>query len=175
MNYKAELHKIKAFIFDVDGVFTDGGILCLADGDLLRKHNAKDGYAVRSAIEAGYIVAIISGGRSESITHRMTQLGINHRDVYIGKHHKIVCLEEILERYQLTKEQLVYMGDDIPDIEPMRAVGIPCCPADAVQEVKEISLYISEKKGGEGCVRDIIEQVMKVQGKWYANPDIISS
>jgi 3-deoxy-D-manno-octulosonate 8-phosphate phosphatase (KDO 8-P phosphatase) len=175
MNYKTELHKIKAFIFDVDGVFTDGGMLCLTDGDLLRKHNAKDGYAVRSAVEAGYIVGIISGGRSESITHRMIQLGIKKEDIYIGKHHKITCLEEIQNRYKLTQEQIVYMGDDIPDIGPMRVVGVPCCPSDAAQEVKEISIYISEKKGGEGCVRDIIEQVMKVQGKWYLNPDIVSS
>lgn len=147
----------------------------MTDGDLLRKHNSKDGYAIRSAIEAGYIVAIISGGRSESITVRMTQLGIKREDVYIGKHHKIACLDEIVQRYGLKREDMLYMGDDIPDIPPMRAVGLPCCPADAVQEVKEISLYISDKKGGEGCVRDIIEQVLKVQGNWYIHSDIISS
>lgn len=175
MNYKADLYKIKAFIFDVDGVFTDGGILCMPDGDLLRTHNAKDGYAVRSAVEAGYIVGIISGGRSQTIAFRMTQLGAKPEDVYIGKHHKISCLQEIMERYSLNSDQIVYMGDDIPDIAPMRAVGLPCCPSDAVQEVKEISLFISEKKGGDGCVRDIIEQVMKVQGTWYINPDIVSS
>ncbi len=166
-NYKELLNHISTFVFDVDGVLTDGSILVSTDGELLRSMNIKDGYAMKKAVKAGYTVCIISGGKNEGVRKRLQGLGIT--DIHLGIENKTENLDEFFELYSIDPKNVAYMGDDIPDIYPMRIVGLPCCPQDAVAEIKSVSLYISHKNGGKGCVRDIIEQVMKVQGKWENN------
>ena len=168
-NYKTKLSSVKAFAFDVDGVFTDGTVLCTETGDLLRMHNAKDGYALRVAILKGYPVAIITGGSSESIIKRFEPIGVN--DIFLKSHYKIPDFESFCKKYDLKPEEVLYMGDDIPDYHVMQLVGLPTCPQDACPEIKAISKYISHKNGGQGAVRDVIEQVMKVQGKWMESFD----
>ncbi|TBW29353.1 HAD family hydrolase [Gramella sp. KN1008] len=167
-SYKEHLNQIKTFVFDVDGVLTDGTIQISTHGELLRTMNTKDGYAMKMAQKAGYTVCIISGGKNEGVRKRLRDLGIT--DIYLGIHDKVEQMDEFFDIYQIKPEEVLYMGDDIPDYYPMKLVGLPCCPHDAVPEVKEISLYVSHKNGGEGCVRDVIEQVMKVQGKWIEKP-----
>lgn len=163
-SYKEHLNQIKTFVFDVDGVLTDGNIQISTRGELLRTMNTKDGYAMKMAQNAGYTVCIISGGKNEGVRARLRDLGIT--DIYLGVSDKVEQMDEFFDIYNIKPEEVLYMGDDIPDYYPMKLVGLPCCPQDAVPEVKEVSLYVSHKKGGEGCVRDVIEQVMKVQGKW---------
>ena len=172
-NYKADLHKIKAFAFDVDGVFTDGSVLTYIDGDLLRTYNAKDGYAVRYAVEQGYPIAIITGGASETIKKRFNQLMVT--DIYLCSRHKLPDFEDFCYKYGLSPEEVLFMGDDIPDIEIMQKCGVSACPSDAVPEVKSTAACISSFKGGAGCVRDIIEQVLKIQGKWQNTNQRIAS
>lgn len=169
MNYKETLNHITTFVLDVDGVLTNGSILVSNEGDLLRSMNVKDGYAMKKAIKAGYTVCIISGGKNEGVRKRLQGLGIT--DVHLGVEDKTENLDEFFEVYSIKPKNVAYMGDDIPDIYPMKMVGLPTCPQDAVSEVKAISKYVSHKKGGEGCVRDLIEQVMKVQGKWEVPSD----
>jgi len=164
ISYKQLLHKIDTFIFDVDGVLTNGLLTIMPDGELVRHMNVKDGYAMKIALNKGLKVCIISGGTNKAVKSRLAALGIE--DIYLGAHDKNVQYQEILEKYNLNEENIVYMGDDIPDIPVMKQVGLACCPNDAVPEVQQSSKYISNIKGGEGCVRDIIEQVLKVQGKW---------
>ena len=163
-SYKEHLNQINTFVFDVDGVLTDGTIQISTEGELLRTMNTKDGYAMKMAQKAGYTVCIISGGKNEGVRKRLRDLGIT--DIYLGISDKVEQMDEFFDIYDIKSEQVLYMGDDIPDYYPMKLVGLPCCPQDAAPEVKEISLYVSHKNGGEGCVRDVIEQVMKVQGKW---------
>lgn len=163
-SYKELLNNIKALIFDVDGVLTDGTVTIFPNGDLIRKMNIKDGYALKSAVEAGYHVCIISGGSNMDVSTRLKGLGIV--DIYMGVHDKIKVYEEIMYMYDLKPEEVIYMGDDIPDYPVMEVVGLPCAPQDAAYEIKAVSKYVSPKKGGEGCVRDVIEQVMRVQDKW---------
>ncbi|MDR0711716.1 MAG: HAD hydrolase family protein [Prevotellaceae bacterium] len=162
-NYKIKLHKIKAFIFDVDGVFTDGMVLP-SGGDFLRMHNAKDGYAVRYALTQGYPIGIITGGASETIRERFNMLGVT--DVYLASFNKIGSFTDFCRKYNLQPDEVLCMGDDIPDIEILTSSGLPTCPADAVPEVKAVCEYISDKPGGKACVRDVIEQTLKLQGKW---------
>lgn len=164
INYKELLPKVTTLIFDYDGVMTNGSLWVMPDGDMVRMGNVKDGYAVQHAVKNGYNVAIISGGKSRSMEQRMAMLNVPH--VFLGVGRKIEVLKQFMEDHQLEPEQIMYMGDDIPDMEVLKHVGVACCPADAVYEVKEICDYISHAKGGEGCVRDIVEQVLKVQGKW---------
>ncbi len=164
MNYKKLLHRITTFVLDVDGVLTDGSILVSTDGELLRSMNIKDGYAMKKAVRAGYIICAISGGKNEGVRTRLRNLGIV--DVFLGIEEKTENLESLFKQYDIKPENVAYMGDDIPDIAPMKMVGLPSCPQDAVPEVKAASKYISHKNGGKGCVRDLIEQVMKAQGKW---------
>lgn len=159
-----KLSHIKAFVFDVDGVLTDGTVLVTESGDQLRRFSIKDGYALQLAVKRGFKIAIISGGRSQSILSRLNGLGI--LDVYLGVEHKTEKFEEFLLGYDLTADQVLYMGDDVPDYPVMQLVGLPTCPADAAEEIKAISAYISPVKGGRGCVRDVIEKVLKVQGLW---------
>jgi 3-deoxy-D-manno-octulosonate 8-phosphate phosphatase (KDO 8-P phosphatase) len=163
-NFKTKLNRVKAFLFDVDGVLTDGSVTLMPDGEQVRIMNIKDGYALQLAVKKGYKIAIISGARSEMVRTRLNKLGIT--DVYLGIESKVDTYKELLEIYELTADEILYMGDDIPDYEVMKRVGIPTCPKDSVQEIKDISLYVSHQKGGKGAVRDVIEQVMKVQGKW---------
>jgi 3-deoxy-D-manno-octulosonate 8-phosphate phosphatase (KDO 8-P phosphatase) len=163
-SYKEYLKHITTFIFDVDGVLTDGTINVTTSGEMLRTMNIKDGYALKTAIDKGFNMCIISGGSNEGVRLRLAGLGI--KDIFLGAHDKIEQLNEYFEKLQIKSENVLYMGDDIPDFPVMKLVGLPCCPQDAVPEIKNISKYISHKKGGKGAVRDVIEQVLKVQEKW---------
>lgn len=162
INY--DLKKIKALVFDVDGVLSRETITMYPTGEPMRTVNIKDGYALQLAVKAGFHVAIITGARTEAVKVRYNGLGI--KDVYIGASIKRDCFEELLLMYDLNPEEVLYMGDDIPDYEVMQMCGLPCCPSDAACEIKGISKYISPNRGGEGCGRDVIEQVMRAQGKW---------
>tara|TARA_B100001250_G_scaffold404679_1_gene421019 strand:- start:385 stop:909 length:525 start_codon:yes stop_codon:yes gene_type:complete len=162
--YKKKLQNIKAFVFDVDGVLTNGNLYIFPDGKLIRKMNAKDGYALKLAIKKKYIIGIITGGIEEEIKIRLEKLGVN--EVILKSHNKLPDLEKIMTKYKLKKEEILYMGDDIPDLEVLQNVGFSSCPNDAVQEIKKHCDYVSNKNGGKGCVRDVIEQVLKVADKW---------
>lgn len=166
-SYKEYLEHITTFIFDVDGVLTDGSVTVTTTGEMLRSMNMKDGYALKTAVDKGFNVCIISGGTNEGVRIRLKGLGIS--DIYLGSHNKIEQLNDYFNRRNIKSENVLYMGDDIPDYPVMKVIGLPCCPQDAVPEIKEVSKYISHKKGGKGAVRDVIEQVLKVQGKWSGN------
>ncbi|HEX7411324.1 MAG TPA: 3-deoxy-D-manno-octulosonate 8-phosphate phosphatase [Bacteroidales bacterium] len=163
-NYKELLREVNTFIFDYDGVLTDGSVILLENGEALRTANVKDGYAIQLAIKKNYHVVIISGGISESIRKRFDTLNV--KDVFMGADNKMLIYEDYIKRNHIQPEHVLYMGDDIPDYEVMLKAGVPSCPADAAQEIKAISKYISHFDGGKGCVRDVIEQVLKIQGKW---------
>ena len=163
-NYKHLLPKIKTFIFDVDGVLTDGKILINSDGELLRSFDTKDGYAMKCALVKGFKIVIITGGRNEAVRERFKELGVI--DIYLGAHHKLDAYQDLMDNYDLNPAEILYIGDDIPDIPVMEKAGLGCCPADAASDVKVMADYVSHKKGGEGCVRELIEQVLRVQGKW---------
>tara|TARA_B110000467_G_C18174268_1_gene396953 strand:- start:324 stop:848 length:525 start_codon:yes stop_codon:yes gene_type:complete len=163
-NYKNLLPSIKTFIFDVDGVLTDGKILITNEGELLRSFDTKDGYAMKCALVQGYKIVVISGGRNQGVKERFKELGVF--DIYMGIHYKLDAFQDLLDNYDLDPETILYVGDDVPDIPVMEKVGLGCCPADAVSDVKNMADYVSHKNGGEGCVREIIEQVLRVQGKW---------
>lgn len=151
-------------MFDVDGVLTDGKVLVMESGEMVRNVNSKDGYALNLAIRKGYRVVIISGGNNQAIKTALSRNGVI--DIFIKQHDKVACYNEYLTTHGLKDEEVVFMGDDLPDYEVMQKAGIAVCPNDAVPEIKSICQYVSPKNGGEGCVRDIIEQVMKAQGKW---------
>ncbi len=168
-SYKELFNDVNTFIFDVDGVLTNGIVTVFPNGELVRQMNIKDGYALKAAVKAGYRVCIISGGKNEGVRSRLEGLGIT--DIYLGAHTKINQYNELVKKYDLKPKNVLYMGDDIPDLPVMEKVGIPCCPSDAVRELQAISVYISDKKGGEGCARDVIEQIMRVQQKWHDNFD----
>lgn len=168
--FKEELSKVKAFVFDVDGVLSHNVIPLSPEGDPIRTANMKDGYALMYALRSGYPVGIITGGKTMDTRGRLDKLGITQ--VYMGTLDKVPCLMDFLEKNDLAAEDILYMGDDIPDYNVMSKVGLPVCPNDAVPEIKEISRYISDRNGGEGCVRDVIEQVMRAQGKWCHPEDI---
>lgn len=163
-NFKEDIARCEAFVFDVDGVMTDGGIIPTAEGDFIRRYNAKDGYALGYAVKRGYKVCIITGGRGRTLENRLRMLGIER--FYTDCMDKIAVLEEYLADEGLNPGNVIYMGDDIPDLECMRRVGIPVCPADAASEVIEASRYVSQFRGGEGAVRDIVEQVLRARGDW---------
>jgi 3-deoxy-D-manno-octulosonate 8-phosphate phosphatase (KDO 8-P phosphatase) len=157
---------ISAFVFDVDGVLTDGTLLLLPGGEMVRRMNIKDGYALQLAVKQGYTVIIISGGASELVKERLGKLGVS--DVFMGVQNKLETLQNCLNEKNISPENALFMGDDMPDIPAMLACGLPCCPADACPEVKAVSKYVSSIAGGFGCGRDVIEKVMKLQGKWQA-------
>ena len=163
-NYKELLKNINTFIFDYDGVLTDGSIIMTSLGEAYRISNVKDGYALQLAKKKGYRVAVISGAHSESMIQRLTSVQIT--DVFLGVEKKLDVFNQYLEDHNLNREQVLFMGDDIPDYELMLEAGVPTCPADAAEEIKSVAKYISHFNGGKGCVRDVIEQVLKVQGKW---------
>lgn len=172
MNILASFKHIKAFVLDVDGVLTDGSLLVLDDGQMARRMNIKDGYALQLAIKNGYHILVISGGSSEAVRLRLEKLGIN--EIHMNVINKNELLFEFVKKHDLKWEQVLYMGDDIPDLSAMQHAGLPCCPADAVPEIKSISHYISPLNGGYGCVRDVIEKVMKLNDHWNADPSIAS-
>jgi len=163
-NYLSKLNKIKCFVFDVDGVLTDGKVLALESGEQARNFLVKDGYGIERALQSGYTIAVISGGSQIGVKKRLEFLNIKH--IHIGVKNKIEVFNKLCKDNKIQPEEVLYVGDDLPDVDVMQLAGLPCCPLDATQEIKNISLYISDKKGGEGCVRDVIEKVMKVQGMW---------
>ena len=164
INYKEKFENINSFIFDVDGVLTNGGLYIFPDGNFVRKMNAKDGFALKLALKKGYNIAIITGGIEKNIKERLEKLGITN--VFLNAHDKLPILNKYLSDNKIDPNTSLYMGDDIPDLKPMKNIGLACCPNDAVYEIKEISHYISNINGGSGCVRDVIEQVMRIHGKW---------
>lgn len=163
-SYKEIMNNITTLVFDVDGVLTNGMITITTDGQMYRNMNIKDGYALRSAVLAGYNVCIISGGSNEGVRKRLEGLGIT--DIYLGAHQKMIQFEEYCTAKSIDYSTVLYMGDDIPDLPVMQQVGLACAPQDAAPEIKDVAEYISQISGGNGCVRDVIEQVMRVQGKW---------
>ena len=163
-NYKELLKEITTFILDVDGVLTNGKILVTSKGKMLREMNTKDGFIIKYALDKGFKIFIISGGTNKGVKERLKDLGIE--EIFLGEHTKKDIYDKLIKKYNLKKNEIVYMGDDIPDIPVMKKIGVPCCPNDAVPDVKQISIYISKKNGGQGCVRDIIEQTLRVQNKW---------
>lgn len=163
-NFKQLLTQVQAFIFDIDGVLTDGSVTIMPDGEQVRVMNIKDGFALQYAVKKGYKIGIISGGKFEGVRKRLNGLGIY--DVYLGAELKKDAFDEFILTYNIDPASVLYMGDDLPDHEVMTRCGVATCPKDAASEIKSISVYVSDKKGGEGCVRDVIEQVMKAQDKW---------
>jgi 3-deoxy-D-manno-octulosonate 8-phosphate phosphatase (KDO 8-P phosphatase) len=172
MNVLSHFKNIKLFVLDVDGVLTDGSLLLLNDGEMVRRMHVKDGYAMQLAIKRNYQILIISGGISEAVKMRLEKLGI--ANVYFGITNKKDTLLEYVSKNNIAWPQVLYMGDDIPDMQPMQMAGVACCPADAAAEVKAISHYISYINGGNGCVRDVIEKVLKLNGDWIEDTSIAS-
>ena len=169
-----KLKEITTFVFDVDGVLTDGNIMASESGELLRTFNIKDGYALQLAVKKGYHVCIISGGRGQAMEKRFEGLGIP--DVFLGISDKVQVFNEYLEIYNINQQEVLYMGDDIPDLQVMKLVGLPTCPADACTDIKAISAYISPFNGGKTAARDVIEKVLRIQGKWFdTNPSAADS
>lgn len=163
-NFKEGLQKVKAFVFDVDGVLSSPEVYLHPSGELMRSMNTKDGYALQHAVKRGYPIAIITGGKTESVADRFRGLGIT--DIYLGSFNKIDDFNDFLLKYKLQKKEILYMGDDLPDFEVLKNVGVPCCPSDAVEEIKSVAHYISPFAGGRGCARDVIEQVLRLHGRW---------
>jgi 3-deoxy-D-manno-octulosonate 8-phosphate phosphatase (KDO 8-P phosphatase) len=164
MSYKKKLSQITTFIFDVDGVLTDGSVILESSGEMVRTMHTKDGYALQHAVKKGYHIVIISGGSSVMVKKRLEGLGIEH--IYLGKDHKLPVLNEHLQKHNISINQVLYMGDDIPDLPCLKVVGVSSCPKDASVEVREVCDYISHINGGKGCVRDVLEQTMRIQNKW---------
>lgn len=164
MNALSQFRSITTFVLDVDGVLTDGSLLLLEDGQMARRMNIKDGYALQLAIKKGYRVLVISGGSSEAVIKRLNRLGV--MDVFMPAPDKTEVLGQYMRQHGLKKEEVLFMGDDMPDLAVMQLAGLPCCPADAVPEIRAISTYCSSVEGGRGCVRDVIEKVLKLNGDW---------
>lgn len=167
------LYKIKAFAFDVDGVFTDGKVLAMPDGDLLRSFNSKDCFGVRMAVDNGFPCAFITGGCSQSLIQRARSLGVKDEDMFQLSKNKWVDFEFFCKRHGFAADEVAFMGDDLPDVPALEKAGLPACPADAVAEVRETvetNGFVSSRNGGAGCVRELIESVMKAQGRWVFDP-----
>lgn len=164
MGADLQLSRIRCFVFDVDGVLTDGMVLALESGEQARRFNIKDGYGIERALLAGYVVAIISGGNQTGVQKRLTFLKIKH--IYLGVKDKVEVLRRFCEQEQIQPEEILYVGDDLPDYDVMLKVGLPCCPSDASEEIKSISKIVTSKAGGQGCVRELIELVMQHQQTW---------
>ena len=172
MNVLAEFKKVTTFIFDIDGVLTDSTVILLEHGLQARRMNIKDGLALQMAIKNGFRVIAISGSYSDPVIYRLQKLGIE--DVQMSITDKKGFAEEHISKNNLRWEEVLYMADDLPDLALMKMVGLPCCPADAVPEVLELAKYISPVNGGYGCVRDVIEKVLRVQDKWIFHDDVVS-
>ncbi len=163
-NFKEDLMKVKAFAFDVDGVLSAEAVPMFPNGEPMRMANIKDGYALQLAVKLGYQIAIITGANTEAVKKRYESLGI--QNIYMGASEKMPPFTSWLEENNIQAEDVLYMGDDLPDYPVMKRVGLATCPKDAVEEIKSVSKYISNKKGGQGCVRDVVEQVLRAHGKW---------
>ncbi len=164
INFNKRLQNIRCMVFDVDGVLTDGSLLITEEGHQLRAMNIRDGYALQLAVKKGYHIFIISGSSSDGVRMRLNRLGV--MEVHMKVDDKAQCLENLLKQYNLSHSQVLYMGDDVPDMPALKIAGVPTCPADAMPQIKQYCIYTSEKQGGKGCVRDVIEKVMRLQGKW---------
>ena len=160
MSFKEKLIKIKNFVFDIDGVFTDGSIIVDNEGNELRVFNTRDGIAVKLALDNGYNICVISGGKNVGVRKRLSRLGV--KDIFLGAENKVEIFTNYLNKNNLNLNETMFMGDDLPDIDIIKIVGLSCCPNDAASELREITI----KKGGAGCVRDIIKQILKIQGNW---------
>ena len=163
-NFKQKLTRIKTLLFDVDGVLTNGQVFLMESGEIVRNMNSKDGFALRLAAKQGYRIAIITAGNSQMVKKTLESFGV--QDVFLSQHDKLKCYKDFINEHDLKEEEIVYMGDDLPDYDVMKRVGIAACPNNSAHEIKEISIYISNRNGGEACVRDIIEQVMRSQDTW---------
>ena len=163
-NYKEKLSKISCFVLDVDGVLTNGSLILVPGGEQARVMHIRDGYAIQHAVKSGYKILILSGGKSEEVRTRLKGLGVH--DIHMNCDDKLNALIDYMAEHELKKEEILYVGDDIPDLTAMKTCGMAVCPADAAQEIKKICHYVSPYRGGEGCVRDVLEQTLKVQGKW---------
>lgn len=163
-NFKEDLAKVKAFVFDIDGVLSLQTINLNAFGVPSRTVNLRDGYALQLAVKKGYHVGVITGCKSKEYHKRLKLLGVT--DVYLDCKRKLSYFEGFIKKYKLDNSEVLYMGDDIPDFEVMKVAGVPVCPSDADSEIRQISVYVSDKRGGEGCVRDVIEQVLRLHNKW---------
>ncbi len=172
MNVLQLFKNITCFVLDVDGVLTDGSLLVLDDGQQVRKMNIKDGYALQLAVKKGYHILIISGGSSEAVRLRLQKLGVT--EIHFNIKNKTETLLSYVQQHNLSWPQVLYMGDDVPDLKAMQMAGLACCPADAVPEIKAISHYASDKNGGDGCVRDVLEKTMKLNEHWIHEEDIPS-
>jgi 3-deoxy-D-manno-octulosonate 8-phosphate phosphatase (KDO 8-P phosphatase) len=172
MNVLEPLKKISTFVFDVDGVLTDCTVLVLENGLQARRMHIKDGLGLQMALKNGFRVVVISGSNADPVIDRLTRLGLT--DIYMGIKDKRALLDDYCRQHQLQWDELLYMADDLPDLAAMQQVGIACCPADAVNEVKAIAHYISPLPGGQGCVREVIEKVLKVQDKWLFDTTVVS-
>ncbi|HYM93458.1 MAG TPA: HAD hydrolase family protein [Chitinophagaceae bacterium] len=173
MNVLELFKKINTFIFDVDGVLTDGALLLLENGLQARRMNIKDGYALQLAIKNDYRILVVSGSQSAQVFQRLEKLGI--KEVHMSVTDKKALVADYMKKNNLSPEQVLYMGDDIPDLPAMTITGLPCCPADAVAEVKQASKYISQVNGGFGCVRDVVEKVLKLNDHWNYRDDVASA
>lgn len=163
-NYKTLLNKVSAFVFDVDGVMTNGKIMITSQGEMYREMDTRDGLALKFALIKGFKIGVISGGTNEGVRKRLELLGINK--VYLGVNKKDIAFDDFINSLKIDPKEVLFMGDDFPDLPVMEKVGVATCPQDAVSDVKKIVDYVSHKKGGDGCVREIVEQVMRVQKKW---------
>lgn len=172
MNILSLFKPITTFIFDVDGVLTAGTIIVLGDGLQARTMNVKDGLALQMALKNNYHVLVISGANSPEVVARLEKLGL--RNVFMSVLDKATFIQDYLTKNKIARSQILYMGDDLPDLEALKMAGLPCCPADAVQEVRELAQYISPLNGGQACVRDVIEKVLKLNGHWKFEKDIAS-
>lgn len=172
MNILTAFKKISTFVFDIDGVLTDGTVLVLPNGVQARRMHIKDGFALQMALKNGYRVKIISGGNSPEVLDRLTKLGVT--DVHMSVLDKGTLLQEWMKAENLKKESVLYMGDDLPDLPALGVVGLPACPADAAEEVKKAAIYISPLKGGDACVREVIEKVLRMNGHWEYRVDVAS-
>jgi len=169
VNYKALLKNITTFVFDYDGVLSDGSIITMDDGEAYRVTNVKDGYALQLARKKGYRIVVISGAKANAMLRRLHSLQIT--DIFLGVENKLQVYRDYLAANGLDKSQVLFMGDDVPDYQIMLEAGVPACPADAAEEIRKVAKYISHFGGGKGCVRDVIEQVLKVQGQWMNHED----
>jgi 3-deoxy-D-manno-octulosonate 8-phosphate phosphatase (KDO 8-P phosphatase) len=164
--------QVRCFVFDVDGVLTDGSILLLDDGQQARRMNIKDGYALQLAIKKGYQILVLTGGASEAVKTRLHKLGVTH--VYLNVENKLAKFNQFIESQDINAAQVLFMGDDIPDYSLMKICGLPCCPADAAHEIKNIAKYIASHSGGQGCVREVIEKVLKLNNQWDLDTTVAS-
>ncbi len=169
-NYKELLPSITTMVFDVDGVLTNNEVLLLGNGEMARTMSIRDGFALKYGVDQGLNIAVITGARQEPVRDRLKALGVV--DVYMGVEDKVSVFREYTHKRDISPEHVLYMGDDIPDLDVMDVVGVSACPNDSVEEVKGISKYVSHKDGGKGCVRDIVQQTLKVQGKWFPHSEL---